>query len=576
MLKKFLNLDYHHQLLVNVAKGALVASVASNLAGGAIVSYLLFSVVPLSYIIFWIVGNTFAFIFRIYTSKKFIKQDDTKYDKYFLKLIALSVSINSLLYSFMILVATIYNASDIVIIMLVFPIIALVSGSISTLGSVYIIFFLFNTISIFSLVAVLLYHGGDMFVVLSFMIIVFYFVYIVAGYKFFLTTRNSLSLDDTFKMLYDESPNGIMLIQKNRFIDCNDSILRMFKYDKKEIFLNSHISYLSPAYQPGGELSTKKMLKMTMKTTTNNINSFEWVHTNLDGNDFWCSVILTKIYLEGEEFIYGVWQDISTKKNLEIQQQVLLQEIEDSNDSLVEKVKQEVEKNRKKDKQLLEQSRFAQMGEMISMIAHQWRQPLAAISSRCMGMELKAQLGKMDKDVVVENTRYIAQYSQHLSSTIDDFRNFFKTDKAKVDFTYEEIVKSVLNIMEASVVSKEIEVVTKLNSTVVFNSFQNELKQVVINIIKNAEDALLDNKTKDAKIIIHTDATELTISDNAGGIDKSVIGKIFDPYFSTKLEKNGTGLGLYMSKIIIEEHCSGSLNVENNEEGAVFKIKLNI
>jgi signal transduction histidine kinase len=249
-------------------------------------------------------------------------------------------------------------------------------------------------------------------------------------------------------------------------------------------------------------------------------------------------------------------------------------ELEDFNKRLRRTVKNEVEKNRQKDQQLLQQSRLAQMGEMISMIAHQWRQPLAAISSSSATIKLKAMLGKLDKDSAIELSTNIATYSQHLSVTIDDFRDFFKSNKEKRDTTYGELVENVLGIIGSSIQNKNITLKKDLKSEVVFNTYKNELKQVVLNLIKNAEDILLEKNIKDPEIVIRTYENTLTVSDNGGGIPEDIIDKIFDPYFSTKLEKNGTGLGLYMSKTIIHEHCGGELSVQNSDEGAVFTIAL--
>jgi len=227
-----------------------------------------------------------------------------------------------------------------------------------------------------------------------------------------------------------------------------------------------------------------------------------------------------------------------------------------------------------KEKTIEQQSRLAQMGEMISMIAHQWRQPLAAISSTSGAISIKAQQDKLDSSTAIKLSDNISQYSQHLSTTIDDFRNFFKADKQMAKTTYTEIVDSILGIIESSILSQEIEIDKVLNSTVVFDTYANETKQVVLNLIKNAEDVLIEKETKNPKISIHTVGNVLTIRDNAGGIPDSIIDRIFDPYFSTKTKKDGTGLGLYMSKTIIEDHCGGELSVYNDTDGAVFTIKL--
>ncbi len=230
----------------------------------------------------------------------------------------------------------------------------------------------------------------------------------------------------------------------------------------------------------------------------------------------------------------------------------------------------EVEKNRQK----YQQNRLAQMGEMLSMIAHQWRQPLTAISSTSTAINFKAKLNILDNDTAVKLSSKISSYSQDLSSTIDDFKEFFKSDKEKEETTYTDIVNSVLGIAEISIKNKNITLVKELNSKAVFNTYQNELKQVVLNIIKNAEDVLIKKEIPNPTIIVTTQDNILTISDNGGGIPDAIKDRIFDPYFSTKTKKVGTGLGLYMSKVIIEEHCNGKLSISNDKDGAIFKIKL--
>ncbi len=249
-------------------------------------------------------------------------------------------------------------------------------------------------------------------------------------------------------------------------------------------------------------------------------------------------------------------------------------ELKELNDSLVQKVKDEVSKNREKDRHMIEQSRLAQMGEMISMIAHQWRQPLSAISASSAAITLKSRLNKLDKDIAIELSERISKSSQHLSSTIDDFREFFKSNKEKSRATYNELITSALGIIETSIENKNIKLIRNLECNYVFDTYPNEIKQVILNLIKNSEDILIEKEIKNPTIKIKTTKGVLSVSDNGGGIPEDIIDKIFDPYFSTKLEKNGTGLGLYMSKTIIEEHCKGKLVVSNDKFGAVFKIIL--
>ncbi len=248
------------------------------------------------------------------------------------------------------------------------------------------------------------------------------------------------------------------------------------------------------------------------------------------------------------------------------------------NDDLEKRVAGEVEKNREKDKQLLQQSRMAQMGEMMSMIAHQWRQPLTAISATSSLLELKAKMNKLDQETVEKKAKEISSYSQHLSHTIDDFRDFFKPNKELSKTNYDEIVQSVLGMIEISITNKNIVLHQELNCHGQFSTYPNELKQVLLNLIKNAEEVLLEEEVKDPYIKIETyqknEKHILEVGDNGGGIPEKIINKIFDPYFSTKGEKNGTGLGLYMSKTIINEHCGGELRVKNGKDGAIFEIEL--
>ncbi len=290
-----------------------------------------------------------------------------------------------------------------------------------------------------------------------------------------------------------------------------------------------------------------------------------------NGGYYWVKAVVMPLYNhKGEKVGYtSIRQDITDKKK-----------IEELNRDLEKRVEEEVKKNREKDKQLLHQSRLAQMGEMISMIAHQWRQPLSAISSCSLAINVKAKLGKLDKESAVELSEKISEYSQHLSSTIDDFRDFFKPNRGKEETTYESLVKSALSIVEVSLKNRSVDVRLDLQCDALLTTYPNELKQVILNLIKNAEDAVVERKIPEPYIEIKSYSEDnkavLEVRDNAGGVPDNIIDKIFDPYFSTKLEKNGTGLGLYMSKMIVEEHCNGKLEVENGPEGAIFKITLEL
>ncbi len=391
-------------------------------------------------------------------------------------------------------------------------------------------------------------------------------IFLTSAYKSILE-HNFFKSGSMFKKIFEKSPDGIVLIKNNRFLDCNKSIMTMFGfYGNKEEFLNTNLFALMPSLQPDGKSSTRKMIQM-QKKAKKQTTIFEWLHTRKSGEKFLAEIALISIKIDQEEILYGTWRDISDRKRAEL-------ELAELNRTLEDRIAKKVAKIRVKDKYIIQQSRLAQMGEMISMIAHQWRQPLSAISATSSSIIIKAKLDKLDRVTAKELAEKIIEYSMHLSSTIDDFRNFFKTDKEKELISYNELIKSALNIIEISIINQNIELITKLNSKESIDTYTNEIKQVILNLIKNAEDVLLEKKIKNPQITIETSGNRLSISDNGGGISQEIIEKIFDPYFSTKLEKNGTGLGLYMSKIIVEEHCGGTLSVANDANGAVFTIML--
>ncbi|QOY54539.1 PAS domain S-box protein [Candidatus Sulfurimonas marisnigri] len=245
------------------------------------------------------------------------------------------------------------------------------------------------------------------------------------------------------------------------------------------------------------------------------------------------------------------------------------------------KIERLVQENR-----FIEQSRLAQMGEMLSMIAHQWRQPLSAISSTVVNLQMKIELETFNLESKESRDAYsnyffdrlvkIEDFVKTLTETIDDFRNFYKPNREPIEVTLQEVVTKALQIIKDSLKSDNVELICKYNSNIKIKTYSNEMMQVVLNILKNAQDNFKEKQIKNPHILITTEKDSITICDNGGGIDPGIKEKIFDPYFSTKNEKNGTGLGLYMSKRIVEEHHNGSLNVYNKGNGACFSILLKV
>jgi PAS domain S-box-containing protein len=565
-MKNFLQFDYNIKNVAMVVETSVASAFAANLVAPLIAVYIVYGYFENKTILIWFSVHIIILLSRLTIRKKltYYLLKDKKKVPFFANILLILVILTSFLYAFLIWFSVLRNIPDLNIFMLSSLVLALSAGAISTLMSVFQIFAIFVSINMFSAVSALLYHGEDIFYIFSILLIIFAVTFIKAGYKQYLIINDLISLKNSFQTIYEKSSDAIVLIKNHRFKDCNAAMVEMFGFSSKDEFLNTHVSKFMPKYQPNGNLSIKEMLKMAKITFDKGQHSFEWLYKRKDGSIFWTDIVMTVIKIDGEELVHGVYRDITKRKELEKQQ-------DEFQKRLKEQVDIEVRKNREKDKAMLQQSRLAQMGEMLSMIAHQWRQPLSAISATSASIVLKTRLGKLDKEATMELAKSIGGYAQHLSSTIDDFRNFFKDNKHKTITTTNSIVNETLAIARVSLENENIKLILNLKSDVEIQTYNNEVKQVILNIIKNAQDALVDKNIKDPYIKIETSTNTITVKDNAGGIPDDIIEKIFDPYFSTKA-KNGTGLGLYMSKTIIEEHCRGELSVYNDEDGAVFNI----
>jgi len=231
-----------------------------------------------------------------------------------------------------------------------------------------------------------------------------------------------------------------------------------------------------------------------------------------------------------------------------------------------------------KDKLIAKQSKFAAMGEMIGMIAHQWRQPLTGIGMTVDNLKLDIELESIDEKQWDENLDLIKTQIHYLSHTIDDFRNFFKSNQKPQEINIGKFLDETLQIATTHMKQKGISIQRSYDESMSLKTFRNDLMQVVLNLIKNASDAIIENDIKDGEIKVSC-ATEkglikIEIADNAGGIPDEIVDKIYDPYFSTKDEKNGTGLGLYMSKMIVEDHLQGKLDLVTDNKGSRFIITI--
>lgn len=326
--------------------------------------------------------------------------------------------------------------------------------------------------------------------------------------------------------------------------------------------------------------------KKPYKTTVKNLCK--------DGSTVYLNTTITPILDDNEnikEFIairYDVTQEVELKKHLEqkdkelnLLNKTLEEKVKEQtakllelNQTLEHRVAKEIEKNEEKQKLLFWQSRMASLGQMLANIAHQWRQPLT---------ELTLTLFNVKKAVKKENTKEIDAYYKesleiinNMSKTIDDFSNFFNPNKDKEEFCLKSSIEEALAITKKMVEKNDIKVETHLKKIDIFG-VSNELSQIIINLLQNSTDAFKDKETK-KKIAIKSFLDEnyaiIEFKDNAGGIEEKTLDKVFEPYFTTKHQSNGTGLGLFMSKMIIEKSLNGKIALENCCDGIIITIKL--
>jgi len=247
------------------------------------------------------------------------------------------------------------------------------------------------------------------------------------------------------------------------------------------------------------------------------------------------------------------------------------------NKHLQDHPKEEIGKNRDNELMITKQSRMAQVEQVISMIAHQWRQSLNNLYLLNQKVNLLYRSNRLDAIVMEEFQNDSLKQIEQMSETINDFSDFFRPDKEKSRFDLMQVIKDTLEVMLPILghLDIKIDVVIEPQTQLSLQGYPGELRQAMINLINNAKDALLEsskNKKRWIKIALYSNEERvfLEVSDNAGGIPKENLDRVFEPYFSTKSQKHGTGLGLYISKMIVEEHEGGVLSVANGEEGAIF------
>ncbi len=374
----------------------------------------------------------------------------------------------------------------------------------------------------------------------------------------------------------------------------NDEFCKISGYSYDELIGQNHNIVRHP------DVSTSNF--ETLWKTILNKKPYKAMVKNLtkDGKTVYLNTTITPILDDKSniiEFIairYDVTAEVELKKHLELKDKELEQlnltleqkvveqtkQLKELNKTLEQKVALEIKKNEEKQKMLFWQSRMASLGQMLGNIAHQWRQPLTELNLTLFNM--KRACTKNDEKKVDELYKESKLLILNMSSTIEDFSNFFNPQKEKKSFEIKEAVNEALVILRKVIEMENINIKIDVPIKYKVLGVSNELSQVIINLIQNSKDAFKINDIKNKKITITLKEEQildkkyslLEISDNAGGISKENADKIFEPYFTTKHKSQGTGLGLFMSKMIIEKSLDGELSHENIKNGSLFTIKL--
>jgi len=398
-------------------------------------------------------------------------------------------------------------------------------------------------------------YKADNIIVFIVLLILFYFIYKQLLYKRILQTKVNIKTKEleefnknlqtivdekTFKLQNSLNIMSQYVIYSRTDLDgiiteVSDAFCKTTHYSREELIGKNHNILRDP------HVSVEIYTQMWNTIQKNKNWQGEISNINKDGKNYWISATISPDFdSNGNKIGYiAIRYNITVHKEFE-QQQLRLKQSE----------------------------KLASMGEMIGNIAHQWRQPLSVISTASTGIILEKEYGILNEDKLIENCNIINNNAQYLSKTIDDFRNFIKGDRSKALFSLKKDINSFLNLVESSIKNYNINVIMDLENDITINGYENELIQCFINIFNNAKDILVEKKIKNKLIFISvfTNKNEviIKIKDNGGGISEDIISKIFEPYFTTKHQSQGTGLGLNMTYNLIVDGMKGGIEVSNN------------
>jgi len=405
-------------------------------------------------------------------------------------------------------------------------------------------------------------------------------------------TKKLLEQKNIFETLFYDTSDGLSLIKDGKFIDCNNSVLKMLKYNSKEEFLNLKPHELSPQYQPDGEKSEDKAKKLIQICLKEGHHRFEWVHTKSTKEEFWVEVVLTKILLNNEDLIHVVWRDIGEKKCL--QEQILRrnEELEDSNNEL------EISLNNLKQTQnkLIESEKMASLGGLVAGVAHEINTPVGiGLTGITHFLNISEELEKKynsdtmtqeDFEEYLKTAKQVAtMINSNLMKTAELVKSFKQisvdqTSEEKREFKIKDYLEEILLSLNSILKKQKCTIKIDCDETLIINSYPGAFSQIVTNLIINSINHAFENKESELiniDITKENDSIKLIYKDNGKGIKQTYLEKIFDPFFTTSRDKGGTGLGLNIIYNIVTNKLNGSITCKSEENlGVEFNINFKL
>jgi len=367
------------------------------------------------------------------------------------------------------------------------------------------------------------------------------------------------------QFILDSQENILILTDGQELKKANQAMLDFLGFDTIESFSKKHECICDFFIKESGYLQKEK-------------NGILWIDAMLNSKDYTPDIAKIKA-INGKIHLFKI--HINEKRINENLYSITLTDITEI-EQYKKELKKKIKKIEEKQQILIQNSKMASMGEMIANIAHQWRQPLNSLSAlhTILLMDYRDN-GKLTEEEIMEFKEESSQYIHKMSSTIDDFRNFFSPTKDKEEFIISDAIKESIKFVKDSYMDNNIKLIDKTqNRNTKIYSYKNELIQVIMILLNNSRDAVVGNNITNPKVIV--DFTEqdkevkIYIKDNGGGIDNAIMDRIFEPYFTTKFKSDGTGVGLYMSKMIIEDSIGGKLSLKNFENGVLASIVLTL